>query len=306
MKKNTISPTDDQQLFLRYVLDQLHPDKRSEIDERLITDQSLSDAFQEARNDLIDAYAADELPADVRLQVEQAILSDREGQIALSMARTMKHLKTGPTIGSDTYRREHNRYSPVHWIFEGKTRIGVFAASLAACSLLVFLFFHMRQRSTYQTAQAGPVSTLTDVAGSTGSEGRRTKNLAGSSNKSSPARHSALRQTNVLAIAMPMETLRGDQLIAITLRPGVDRIHVQWPIPADVKASAYMLEIASKQSIQDVLPQHGPLDRIGNSRVANFFVAADKLPTGQVLFRLLIANASEKDPVAESSVRISR
>ncbi|MGC9198937.1 MAG: hypothetical protein ACP5E5_08375 [Acidobacteriaceae bacterium] len=289
-----ISLTEDQQLFLSYVLDQLSPEKRSELDEKLITSQDLSDAFQQARHDLIDAYAADALPPHIRLQVEQAILSTEDAQTALSMARALHRLNSPPNPPQPIRPPEPRPHHTLLWLQDHKTSLGWFTSTLAACFVLALVFFHSRQRILRQAATLPPGSSIP----------QKTTTAPSQSNP-------APNQATVLAVAMPMETLRGDHLLSIPLHPWISQIHLQWPLPADATVSACTLQIASTQAASNhsnvfVLPQQGPLQAIGHLRVANFFIPANALPTGQVLFRLRAADAADHPLLAESPVQISR
>lgn len=298
-------PSDSRQLFLRYLLDELPPDERAEVDEALIVDQEYFDSFQEARHDLIDAYVAGELLADVRLRVEKAIFSSKNGQQALSMARALQKEKavaestdTTPLAVSDS---RHARAPTPKRTF----RIAFLVSTLAACILLVVAMIHVRQTAIRQNAHA-PSRPSPTTTGSAASEKRGAAPLPIPPRTSTSRIHSAPRENSVLALAMPMGTARGAAALPIHLRPDVKQIEIQWPIPSDSTASAYTLEIASDQSSIVVLPQHGPLVSIDDLRVANFFLAVDMLQNGQYILRLRAADASGDTPVAASSVRISR
>lgn len=298
-------PSDSQQLFLRYLLDELPPDERADVDEALIVDQEASDSFQEARYDLIDAYAADELPPEVRQRVEQAIFSTAEGQNALSMALAIQRGKTAPEKKDATWLTASDRTKATVQVRGRNARIVFFISTLATCLLLAFVFLHLRQRPMRQMAQTPPTTSST-TAGSAVPEKPGTVQLAVPPKNSRSTSHSALRQAGVLAVAMPMGTVRGVGVIPIHLHPGIQQIEVQWPVPSDSTASAYTVEIASDQSRIAVLPQHGPLTTFGDIRVASFFLPAKKLSNGQYIFRLRAADPSSDTPVAESTVLISR
>ncbi|MHB1959875.1 MAG: magnesium and cobalt transport protein CorA [Acidobacteriaceae bacterium] len=298
-------PSDSRQLFLRYLLDELPPDERAEVDEALIVDQEASDAFQEARYDLIDAYAANELPPEDRKRVEQAVFTARDGQEALSMALAMQGGKTAPEKKGATWLTASDRSKAAVQVRGRNARIVFFLSTLAACLLLAFVFLHLRQRPMRQMVQTPPTTSST-TAGSAVPEKSGPAQLAVPPKNSPSTSHSALRQAGVLAVAMPMGTVRGVGVIPIHLHPGIQQIEVQWPVPSDSTASAYTLEIASGQSSIAVLPQHGSLTSFGDIRVAEFLLPADTLPNGQSIFRLRAADASSNQPVAESSVRISR
>ncbi|MHB1936067.1 MAG: hypothetical protein ACYCOR_05725 [Acidobacteriaceae bacterium] len=298
-------PSDSRQLFLRYLLDELPPDERADVDEALIVDQEFSDSFQVARYDLIDAYVADELPPEDRKRVEQAVFSTRDGQEALSMALAMQSGKTAPEKKGAAWLPASDRSKAAVQVRGRNTRIVFFLSTLAACLLLAFVFLHLRQRPMRQTAQTPPTTSST-TAGSAVPEKSGPARLPIPPKNSTAKPHFAPRQTDVLAVAMPMGTARGVGVIPIHLHPGIQQIEVQWPVPSDSTASAYTLEIASGQSSIAVLPQHGSLTSFGGIRVAEFFLPADKLPNGAYIFRLRAADASGNMPIAESQVRISR
>ncbi len=298
-------PSDSRQLFLRYLLDDLPPDERADVDEAMIVDQEFSDAFQEARYDLIDAYAAGALSPEDRKRVEQAVFSTRDGQEALSMALAMQRGKTAPEKKDASWLPASDRSKAAVQVRGRNARIVFFLSTLAACLLLVFVFLHLRQRPMRQMAQTPPTTSST-TAGSVVPEKSGPAQLPIPPKSSSSARHSALRQAGVLAVAMPMGTVRGVGVIPIHLHPGIQQIEVQWPVPSDSTASAYTVEIASDQSRIAVLPQHGPLTTFGDIRVAEFLLPADKLPNGQSIFRLRAADTSGNTPIAEFSVRVSR
>lgn len=297
-------PSDSRQLFLRYLLDELPPDERADIDEALIVDQEASDAFQEARYDLIDAYAAGALSPEERKRVEQAVFSTRDGQEALSMALAMQRGKTAPEKMRTAWLPAFDQSKAAVPIRGNITRNVIFLSTLAACSLLVFVLLHLGRRPMRQTDQTLSATSSAATDSATPKKDGAAQLVVPS--RSSPSTsHSALRQTGVLVVAMP-GTVRGADVIPIHLHPGIQQIEVQWPIPSDSTASAYTLEMASDRLGMAVLPQHGPLTAFGDIRVAEFLLPADKLPNGQSIFRLRAAGASDNTPIAESSVRVSR
>ncbi|MHB1865735.1 MAG: hypothetical protein ACYCPS_06315 [Candidatus Saccharimonadales bacterium] len=271
----------------------------------MIVDQEFSDAFQEARYDLIDAYAAGALSPEDRKRVEQAIFSTRDGQEALSMALAMQGGKTAPEKKGAAWLTASDRSKAAVQVRGGNARIVFFLSTLAACLLLAFVFLHLRQRPMRQMVQTPPTTSST-TAGSAVPEKSGPARLPIPLKNSTAKPHFAPRQTGVLAIAMPMGTVRGVAVIPIHLHPGIQQIEVQWPVPSDSTASAYTVEIASDQSSIAVLPQHGPLTTFGDIRVAEFLLPANKLPNGQSIFRLRAADASGNTPIAESTVLISR
>jgi|GEM_PF-4456700 len=270
------SPSTTQRLFLRYVLGDLPPDERQQVDESLIVDQEFSDSFQEARYDLIDAYVANELTPDVRRQVEQAIFSGEHGSAALSLAMALQRGNEGEQSSRPFLQARPTRQN------EGGTRRRLplrmlwIAAAVAACFLGTFLFVR------FDSSGRRPVA---------GMQG--------------PATHgSASRRASVMAFAMPMGTVRGTAAIPLEIPPDVARIQVQWPLRSDSAAPNYTLEIFSGSTMRAAVPQQGALLALDKLRVANFLLAAKSLPDGAYLFRLRATNRSGNTPVAENSVQV--
>lgn len=289
-----ISPSNSQQLFLHYALDELSPDERSGIDEALIADQGFSDAFEEARYDLIDAYAADELPIELRKRVEQAILSTIDGHKALAAAIGLRQTPSATSDGiifppASTYKKAAIKGRGVRIVF--------LSSALAACVLVAVLSTHLRQKTNPAVARKSntpPSATSASIQPATPAA------------KSPPAMHSFSRQASILTVAMPLGPTRGAATIPIKLRPGIRSIEVEWPVPPDSAAISYTMKVAPGNASLDIVHQHGPLAIIGNVRVANFFIPANKLPNGAYIFRLLPANAAADMLVAEFPVHVSR
>ncbi len=276
-------PSKSRQLFLRYVLDEMSPDERAKIDDALITDQEFSDSFQEARYDLIDAYAADELPADTRGRVEQAIFAIKNGAILLPVSPRRQAMLQIP-------RR--------------KFRIAFLVSALSACILLAAVFIRSRQRTTPQMAQSPQSTPLMTTS-------RPIRGEPSSVQPSTPTvipsrKIHLLPGPSVMAVAMPLGTARGTAGIPIHIHRGIDRIEIEWPVPPDSGKPPYTLEVTSGRSKIAVLAQHGLLAPVGNLRVAKFLLPVDKLPNGQYLFRLSAADAARGMPIAEFAVRVSR
>jgi anti-sigma factor RsiW len=291
-------------LFLRYLLHELPPDGRAKVDEALIVDQEFSDAFQEARYDLIDAYVANELPAEDRQRVEKAIFSSENGQKALSMARAMHKEKT-MAERKDAAPLSVSAVSRARVPTTNRTfRTAFLASTLAACLLLLFAVIHVHRVAIHRIAQAPSRPSSTTTA-STGPEkpGAAQSSTLPQNAVSKP--HSASGKNSVLAVAI-MGTVRGADAIPVQIHRGIQRVQVQWAVPYGSTDSTYTLEVVSGQASIAVIQQHGPLDTVGNMRVANFFLPADKFPSGQYIFRFRAADASGNTPVVESSVRISR
>lgn len=276
MEKQMNSPSSTQRQYLRYLLGELPPDERQQVDESLIVDQEFSDSFQEARYDLIDSYVADELTPDVRRQVEQAIFSGEHGPAALSLAMALQRGNEGANRGHPFLQARPARQDEGGKRRRLPLRMLWIAAAVAACFLGAFLF--VRVRSSGRHSIAGMQAPAT--------------------------RGPALGHASMMALAMPMGTARGTAAIPLQIPPGVDRIQVQWPLRSDSAAPNYMLEILSGASVRAVVPQQGALLVLGKLRVANFLLAANSLPDGEYLFRLRATNRSANTPVAENSVQV--
>jgi hypothetical protein len=297
------SPLEYREALLRYALDEMLADERAKIDEALITDPEFSDAFQEARCDLIDAYVADELTPEARKRVERAFFSIQDGQTALSMALDMRSRDVAQGEMGATVLDVRDKKKTAAQTRGRNIRVAFFVstvATLAACFLLAFVLFHARQAS-HAPSTALPAQADNTVVGEHGPV-RPPVPL-----NPAAAKHGAVpKENSVLAVAMPMGAVRGIQSVPIRIRPGARQIKVQWPVPSDSTASGHMLEISTGQSIVLAVPQDGPVLRIEGIRVANFLLPAGKLSDGKFLFRLVTAGPSGHSLLAEVPVHISR
>lgn len=305
-------PNEFQQLLLRYRLDELPPDERSAVDNSLIVDQEFSDSLQEAQYDLIDAYVVGQLPVEVRRRVEQAMFCNHDGQSALSMARAMQDRRRllGESADGGIFRAKQHHTAPPP--ASRSARIIFLTSSVAACILLLLVILRLHQSPLRHEAQEPPnVSPPKALASANaGASATQAPMAAGRlpipKTSSASAARPVIRPSDVLAVAMPISTVRGAEVIDIVLHPGTRQVEVQWPIPSDSSATAYSLEIASDKSGITLVPQHGSLDSIDNLRLANFLLPAEKLPDGRYLFRLRASDAQGKSPLVETSVRVTR
>lgn len=82
--------------LLGYLLGELAPRELAAIDQRLLQEDAFADAFEEARNDLLDAYALDALPLEQRERARHALnLSSREDPAVAFSCALRRALGTG-------------------------------------------------------------------------------------------------------------------------------------------------------------------------------------------------------------------
>jgi hypothetical protein len=280
------SPSNTQRLLLRYLLDHLPPEERERVDEALITDQDFSDSFAEARNEWIDAYAAGSLSPEWKNQVEQALLNTPDGQSSLRVAAAL-HSQPA-TVPIKTPKK-----------FPSRAVLSFLAPALAACLVLVF-WLHSGQ-STRPVVQSSPASSSPAVAD--------VKPLSPPAAEAPPTQAKApapqAPRAGILALVMPAATLRGTDAVPLPLKPAINRVQVQWPLPEEAAAAQYTLEVAGDTTATKKYEQHGPVKTIGNTRIATFLLPAAILSTGQYTFALYAGPASESAPLAQTLVTVS-
>ncbi|MDE3178570.1 MAG: hypothetical protein KGM47_02835, partial [Acidobacteriota bacterium] len=86
--------TDDRDLLLRYLEGGMNQDETDQMDARLLSDDDFLDRMTEARNDLLDAYAAGKLDGSQKERLEKIL---RRGSIErgpLGVARALQKVRS--------------------------------------------------------------------------------------------------------------------------------------------------------------------------------------------------------------------
>ena len=83
-------PHNQQDLLLQYLLGELSPEKESAFQERFLSDEEFAQDLQEARYELLDAYAAKTLDPGQVDRVEKALLASPEQRAGLKFAVAMR------------------------------------------------------------------------------------------------------------------------------------------------------------------------------------------------------------------------
>jgi anti-sigma factor RsiW len=277
------SPSTTQQLLLRYLLGELSSAERERIDESLITDQDFSDAFAEARNELLDAYASGTLSPEWQQNVRKAFLNTPEAAAALEVAAALQKKRTKMA------RR-----------FPFRAGLATLLPALAACLVLAFwLRSSLSSRSDRHGLSAPGPSPVAAVKPLEPAPAKADESAG------KPAMSAAL-QPITLALVMPAGTLRGSEALALRLSPATERVQVQWPLPAEEADAAYILLLSRGAASAKRFAQHGPLKTIDGVKVASFLVPAASLADGEWNFVLQAAQTENSVPVAQSWVAVSR
>lgn len=318
------SPENSQHVLLAYILGDLSLEERERIDSALLLDQDFSDSFAQARYDLIDAYAANELAPHIRRRVELALLQSGDSRDELLLAASLRAVEKVQWPPSPPRPRPVPAKRPrIVWV-------ALLSPAIAACCVAAVLFVrsHRTGNSLTETASTRTVASASAQAPPLGTPllsgpgpgtSKPQASGAGGVIPAATAKPNTLRSASVMVFAMPVGTLRGPGVIAIQMSPGIHSLDVQWAVPKDIPCEippsenvpsqenfqACMLQISSGRNTIALLPPAHLSTLAGPVRVAHFFVPANLLPAGE--FSLKIQTASQqKAPLAQASIRISR
>lgn len=284
-------PSKSEQLYLKYLLHQLPAEERERIDASLIEGQELSDSFQAARLDLLDAYAAKELSPEIRRQVEQGILSAPDGYRALSVATSMQSARKIPNEAPAQHR---------------SFRIKLFTLALAACGVMAFVL--VRQYGKNPTPIYTPRTSSAQMEAKIPPNATNTQAVAPPNptvNGPTTLHRHSFAGAGVMAFVLPQGNSRGAVAIPLQIHAGTVQVHVEWPLPSDAHATHYSLELSSEGHEVASIPQQTPLVTMGTTQVATFVLRSATLPNGIYVFRLQASDLPEPKNIAEYSVRVT-
>lgn len=275
--------------LLRYLLDQLEPHEREEADIRLISDAEFAGDFQQAQDDLLDAYAAGRLSREKLAKVEQAIAANTAFARAAQMAAAFRQARLNPSP---------RRTAPFH----------VPRWAMAACAILVIggIAGAVVWRSAHR-AHSNPQTAVSTVAvnppsvTSAPSPSSAAPSIAAPSKRTSP--------TRLLAVLVLPEGTRGTEPTPLDLNSEVRRIEVQWPVSPDAEMSRQLvLEVLQGSDRIARAGEEQPRQTIGGTPVARFVFPAGNLPPGTYLFRIALSADVQpgSPPFTESQVRVAR
>jgi len=264
-------------LLLAYLLEELSPDERQSMDERLLTDQDFSDQLQEAEFDLIEDYHAGRMTDDERRRTEAAFSPERLRQRP-SLERAINQPRL-PPAGLKTGRETA---SP-------RLRWAIAAAALAICvagGWFIASRLHTQSGLPRMARKATP---------------------GGNTGKHSTSGGAPGDTTAVLVLAA--DVTRGPGGPVLDLLPSTRAILVQWVVPSPTQAQRFYLSISRDGRILSTTQQDGDLTKIDGREVASFRLAPSMFAgvpaESQVM--MLIRNAdAPRSSEAEFTVSVLR
>jgi hypothetical protein len=263
--------------------------ERAEIAIRLIADADFSDAFQEAQQDLLDDFAADLLPAEEASRVRQAIEANepfaRAAQMAIAFRLASRH--PGPAA------KPVARFRVPYW-------------AVAACALLIaggvaggIAWRHLLSAHVNRAPMASIRKTEASLAAPV---------IANTATAPGPKQQDHQAPSTLVATLVLPEGTRSGTVVPLQLQRGVQSIHIEWPVSADVESGA-KLRLAVLQDSKQIawFPEATPRRKAGGVPVALFLIPAGRVESGRYIFRVTssIVDANET-PLTELEVEVGK
>jgi hypothetical protein len=266
---NPIIPRD---LLLAYKLDELSPEERQTVEERMLRDQEFSDSLEEAEYDLLDDYHAHRLAPEQSDRVRRAFPLDLLQQEDFPYF-PLSEVKTMPSPAPITDRPTAGRRGRGHWSWV----VAAIAASLVLAISAGRAFRHFRPTpgpNVVSTALRGLPMNASRPAPMDAKTPAQETASTGQSGTHAHAPHAAA--TSAFLLLTP-EVVRGGAEHSVQLPRGVRTLHVQWVVPRRVKGKGFVLRVVSGRSVRATAQQRGPLQYTKGGPVADFDVDASSL-----------------------------
>jgi hypothetical protein len=269
----------NRELLLCYLLSDLAPEKLSEIDARLLSDDAFCDGMEEAYLDLLDAYAAGELSEAQQVRVRRALLSHPLGERRLRLARA---LETQTPLARKAVKATSSSLRGFLWR----------AAVAVACLVIVAAAVsYLRPRARHATSgRQSPVSTAT----TTSSAGAKSA-LPGHPGKTA------------FAILLGPAIERGAGALRIVVVPrGIREVEVEILLPAGETGMLYQVRVQS--------PRGATLNRfpgltprlVFSHELLQFHLVASQLAPGLYTFRVYRKSGASTVPLSSYQIEIER
>lgn len=245
-------------LLLRYLLGEMSPEESAQIDERLLREETLANDFQDARFDLLDAYALDELQPAVRERVHRALVAEDGRYSDLVFSRVLQKRLAEPM------RQDHASRTRFRWRWQF---VLAAAGLIVAVALSAGLWRKPRNLSSQDSGAAKSVSD--DHA----------------------ARSESATQAvgQAFALLLSPQVLRGESsLRRITIPRDVNSIKMQIVVTDSTKRYSVHVETESGQTVvarNDLLPQH-----LGGMSFVEFSMNRSELTPRRYLVRLFLSD----------------
>lgn len=249
------------QNLLRFLLGELPAEEVDAIDQRLLIDEEFANLVAEARNDLLDAYAAGELDTSMRQRVEKALLQGPTDSLSLSVARKLQSTRTA---GQESTRR-----SKVKWPIARK-RVWIPVAVAAVVVLVVgsVLFYRPKQSAT-----------------STSITGLQRKQETPKAGRAAPP---------FVLLLTPEITRGAGSPRTVTLPPQAVALKVQIVLEAHQPPGPYQVILKSGQKHKITAFDHLQPQRLGSTRFLQVTFPVRLVPPGDYQFFIYLEHPPEK------------
>lgn len=260
-------------LFLRYMLQEMTAEERERVEGALLDDGEFFASFQDAEYDLLDAYAAGELPTSDRELVEQLL------QRNSAMAEKARLCLT---------RRASLQAAPLAAAIRRERSFGWRRPALAFAAMLAIVFVSVGYFAWYRPMMRVGKSIGAQPAGTPPPVSSRAKPAAAST----------------LALLLPATSRSSGAELSIALTPTVDTVDIQWVVPEEIASETRFELRASSGSRLVATTQSGSLEHASGQVVAHFALPAGKLVDGHYLFQ--VVSIDHQTPETEAAVQVKR
>src|ERR1700679_3813339 len=286
--------SDLRQQLLAYKLGEPPTAERSELEERMIDDEAFSDCLEEAEYDLIDDYRAYRLSTAERSRVEKAF--SREEPLRALPADTFPVQRRPESQAAHQPVQQPNvSLSTSAWPRLRLPLAATVLVLLAATSWFLVSRHLQKREGNYVAATSGAAHAPASPPSVPG-------NIT-------PSSHTLPDRAAIAVLLLGPEITRGAPTVDLQLSPAVTTLRVQWVVPQQESGTAFCLSVTKNGKVLKTVTQHGGLQDVGGSRVAEFLLDAADIARQRKDARYLFvvsAAASHREVAEEYSVSVSK
>lgn len=112
----------------------------------------------------------------------------------------------------------------------------------------------------------------------------------------------------VAILVLEPSVARGDQGAVLALQPSTTEVRVQWVVPTGISAASFALSVMTEGQTLATNFQHGPLQLIDGSRIAEFHLSASVFAghPANSSFLFIVAAKPTRATVSEFQVILHR
>lgn len=262
------SPEQNQELLLRYLARELSAEEEEALELRLFSEVEFSATMREARDELLEAYAAGKLDAGYRASLERVLLSNPEQRQAAEFARVLRQRVNSANATEEKRDR---------WTWP--------AAVLAACLAIVLLSGVLWKRTqSEQSRQMPHAQASAPIA-----DENRTATHDTSPSTSEPA----------FVILLGVNHTRGaEETSRVKVPAGLKRVTVQVLLNAGPIQKTYKVLVRRQGGTGEELYAGLTPRQLDNDRYVEFEIPRSHLISGTYTFSLHSEEGADNAPVS--------